>query len=55
MKVYMVRLFSRNEPEAVFEYNPQGYQSAIKLSRLLTEETIDHVLVYEVELEDAKS
>ena len=55
MKVYVVRLFSRNEPEAVFEYNPQGYQSALKLTRLLTEETIAHVLVYEAELEDSKS
>ena len=55
MKVYMVRLFSRNDPESVFEYNPQGYQSATKLARLLTQETIDRVLVYEAELEDSKS
>ena len=55
MKVYMVRLFSRNDPEAIFEYNPQGYQSAIKLARLLTQGTIDHVLVYEAELKDSKS
>lgn len=51
MKAYVVRLLSRNEPEAVFEHNPEGHQSAIKLARLLTEETIDHVLVYEVELD----
>lgn len=51
MKVYIVKLLSRNDHEAVFEGTPKGYQEAVKFAQLLAKDTVDSVVVHEQEVE----